>query len=337
MRDPANTDKRLRIEPQASQAPDKIIEERTRVRRAKRENAAQLEYQSIRNEHPLWFGSILPNSIKSINFPSLKAILENDDEVLPETRLSLREALLADIRFLEPEVHRLVELYIRDLPPTWPRTERRQPLGVCDISSDRMKLVIASRLNLAVYVFRCGSPKVTSRPDERHDVHIGMEGLFHFCAGFEARPDARGHAIVLRILDLLGLSPGATTPHDLDRLDKRFVCRTFNHLPIQGPRPGQAMTWREVVQMASLTSAPLLGPDNPIPRIELLPPQELPREPILLYKFSEENRGAGYVSLAGMKAHLFIDGIWEGVEGQHYHYAQPAIRPGATTIQEIWM
>ena len=181
-----------------------------------------------------------------MDIPLLDVALADDVEVTPDFRQSVGDILMRSVEGIGLAVTSLAAVYTRDLPFDWHRCERVQPLDRWENSGGWLTIAAILRLDLAIYVFKCTSKTDNNRFGAESGLHFGMEGLSHFCTSFEARPDERGHAMVLRILDILGLNPSTTSPLDLDRLDRRFLCPSHT-LPTtfkrQVFRPW--LTWRE--------------------------------------------------------------------------------------------
>ncbi|KZV73672.1 hypothetical protein PENSPDRAFT_648647 [Peniophora sp. CONT] len=331
----------IRLEPVVRKIADEVRAERAHARRLARDKVVQQEYKTLWLNSPpsLWFITVLPGSFRILKHPPLlAAALENDAEADVAFQQFLRDSLSNWLEGIGPMLLYSADLYIRDLPYDWPRTERVQPRDFWKNAGAEMKIGAVTRLDLAVYVFRCG---------EGSGVHFGMEGLSHFCAGFEARPDARGHAMVLRILDILGLSPSTTSPLDLDRADRRFLRYSSDDSPVQGyAGRWNYVTWREAASMAAGSEHPP-GHDGALSEIRLATDEEQSvavRARHLAFRNNDnlEVSGSiiwmchqhiadyqlcgtvGWTTLSGMKAHLLTrHAVTNPVEGLDYIYTKP--------------
>lgn len=233
-----------RLEPVVRKLANEIHEKRASKGRLIREQAAQQVYRAFRVKLGRWLHAFMPISYKSLKLPLVEATIDKDVDDTSTFRDSLGDALSSSRSRIGLVMRELAELYTRDLPNDWARLERVQLMDGWDLER-KENVAVMTRLDLAVYVFGCMSP-VPDGIIGGVGLHFGMEGLAHHCAGFEVLPNLNGHAMVLRILDILSLNPATTAPRDLDRLDKRFIRYSSDISSVKGYRG--YMTWREVAR-----------------------------------------------------------------------------------------
>lgn len=218
-----------------------ILEERKATRlAAERTRRKKARLQVIREEYAGLFKIMLPGPVdlaclpfhsEIAQFPELQSHAEQDEEVTPDFRLSVKRVL----DDLQPKLWTLSKQRLSAVVSLVP-TFSDQPK--CASLSQNYISMTSSPLDLATSVFACACS--LELPQDSHldgtPIQLGLNALGHVCPDSVRYPGGefsgtclptfspKGREVVVMILRDLGLDEPHTTIADLDELDPRFVC-----------------------------------------------------------------------------------------------------------------